>query len=70
MKKLIDNKINLSSIVTKKLSKQDLGDKAPQLSMDMLGNQRITWKLANELAIDEALDKLEGGASEDESDND
>jgi len=53
-----------------KVLKQDLGDKAPQLSMDMLGNQRITWKLANELAIDEAFEELEDGASEDLSDND
>ena len=41
-----------------KVLKQDLGPKAPQLSMDMLGNQRIKWKLAEEAAIDEALNEL------------
>ena len=53
-----------------KVLKQDLGDKAPQLTMDMLGNQRISWKLAGEQAIDEAFDELDGGAIEDDSDND
>ena len=43
-----------------KVLKQDLGPKAPRLMMDMLGNQRITWVLAEELAMDEALDELEG----------
>ena len=41
-----------------KVLKQDLGPKAPQLTMDMLGNQRICWKLAEESAIDEALNEL------------
>ena len=41
-----------------KVLKQDLGDKAPQLTMDMLGNQRISWKLAEEAAIDEAFNEL------------
>ena len=41
-----------------KVLKQDLGPKAPQLTMDMLGNQRICWKLAEEAAIDEALNEL------------
>ena len=46
-----------------KVLKQDLGPKAPRLQMDMLGNQRISWVLAEELAIDEAFDELnEGGA--------
>ena len=53
-----------------KVLKQNLGDKAPQLAMDMLGNQRITWKLANEQAIDEAFEHLDGGAKEEDSDND
>ena len=53
-----------------KVLKQNLGDKAPQLAMDMLGNQRITWKLANEQAIDEAFEQLDGGAKEEDSDND
>ena len=41
-----------------KVLKQDLGPKAPQLTMDMLGNQRIKWKLAEEAAIDKALNEL------------
>ena len=41
-----------------KVLKQDLGPKAPQLTMDMLGNQRICWKLAEEAAIDKALSEL------------
>ena len=41
-----------------KVLKGDLGDKAPQLTMDMLGNQRICWKLAEEAAIDEAFKEL------------
>ena len=53
-----------------KVLKHNLGDKAPQLAMDMLGNQRITWKLANEQAIDEAFEQLDGGAKEEDSDND
>ena len=52
-----------------KVLKGDLGDKAPQLTMDMFGNQRVSWKLAGELAIDEAFDELEDEAS-DETDND
>ena len=44
-----------------KVLKQDLGPKAPRLMMDMLGNQRITWVLAEEQAMDEALAELEGG---------
>ena len=43
-----------------KVLKQDLGPKAPRLMMDMLGNQRITWVLAEEQAIDAALEELEG----------
>ena len=43
-----------------KVLKQDLGPKAPRLMMDMLGNQRITWVLAEEQAIDAALAELEG----------
>ena len=41
-----------------KVLKQNLGPKAPRLMMDMLGNQRICWKLAEEAAIDEALSEL------------
>ena len=41
-----------------KVLKQDLGPKAPRLMMDMLGNQRITWVLAEERAMDEAFDEL------------
>ena len=41
-----------------KVLKQDLGPKAPRLMMDMLGNQRITWVLAEEAAMDEALAEL------------
>ena len=43
-----------------KVLKQDLGPKAPRLMMDMLGNQRITWVLAEELAMDEAAKELAG----------
>ena len=43
-----------------KVLKQDLGPKAPRLMMDMLGNQRITWVLAEELAMDEAVQELAG----------
>ena len=51
-----------------KVLKQDLGPKAPRLMMDMLGNQRITWVLAEELAIEEAAKELadEEEDSEDE----
>ena len=35
--------------------------------MDMLGNQRITWVLAEELAIDEAFDELKGDDDSEES---
>ena len=42
-----------------KVLKQDLGPKAPRLMMDMLGNQRITWVLAEERAMDEALEELQ-----------
>ena len=41
-----------------KVLKQDLGPKAPRLMMDMLGNQRISWILAEELAMDEAFNEL------------
>ena len=61
--------INYVRTINKAL-KQNLGDKAPQLAMDMLGNQRITWKLANEQAIDEAFEQLDDGAKEEDSDND
>mgnify|MGYP001405092767 FL=1 len=44
-----------------KVLKHNLGDRAPQLMMDMLGNQRITWVLAQELAIDKAFGELDGG---------
>ena len=50
-----------------KVLKQDLGPKAPRLMMDMLGNQRITWVLAEELAIDEAAKEL---AEEEENSED
>ena len=53
-----------------KVLKQDLGDRAPQLSMDMLGNQRITWVTAGESAIEEAYNELEEGTSEDNDSND
>ena len=43
-----------------KVLKQDLGPKAPRLMMDMLGNQRITWVLAEELAMNEAVQELAG----------
>jgi hypothetical protein len=52
-----------------KVLKQDLGPKAPQLTMDMLGNQRIKWKLAEESAIDEALNELNNNADTDSNDN-
>ena len=29
-----------------KVLKQSMGDRAPQLSMDVVGNQRVCWKLA------------------------
>ena len=41
-----------------KVLKQNLGDRAPQLQMDMLGNQRITWRLAEERMKDEAVEEL------------
>ena len=41
-----------------KVLKQNLGPKAPRLMMDMLGNQRISWVLAEEAAIDEAFNEL------------
>ena len=41
-----------------KVLKQNLGPKAPRLMMDMLGNQRISWVLAEELAMDEAVEEL------------
>jgi len=41
-----------------KVLKQNLGPKAPRLQMDMLGNQRISWVLAEEAAIDEAFNEL------------
>ena len=50
-----------------KVLKQDLGPKAPRLMMDMLGNQRITWVLAEELAMDEAAKELAG--EEEDSDD-
>ena len=46
-----------------KVLKIDLGERAPQLMMDMLGNQRITWKLAGQRMIDEAFDELNEGGS-------
>ena len=52
-----------------KVLKQDLGPKAPQLTMDMLGNQRICWKLAEEAAIDEALNELNNNDNNDSNDN-
>ena len=54
-----------------KVLKQNLGERAPQLMMDMLGNQRIKWQLAEERLMDEAFGELnEGGGDliEDESD--
>ena len=53
-----------------KVLKQDLGDRAPQLSMDMLGNQRITWVTAGESAIEQAYNELEEDTSEDNDSND
>lgn len=50
-----------------KVLKQDLGPKAPRLQMDMLGNQRISWVLAEELAMDEAFDELKGDDDSEES---
>ena len=44
-----------------KVLKQDLGPKAPRLMMDMLGNQRVTWVLAEELKMDEAMSELSPG---------
>ena len=41
-----------------KVLKQNLGPKAPRLQMDMLGNQRISWVLAEELAMEEAFNEL------------
>ena len=41
-----------------KVLKQNLGPKAPRLMMDMLGNQRISWVLAEELAMEEAFNEL------------
>ena len=55
-----------------KVLKQNLGPKAPRLMMDMLGNQRISWVLAEELAMDEAFNELNessiGGAQVDDPD--
>lgn len=50
-----------------KVLKQDLGPKAPRLMMDMLGNQRITWVLAEEQAMDEALNELNDNMNTDDS---
>ena len=50
-----------------KVLKQDLGPKAPRLMMDMLGNQRITWVLAEELAMDEAFEERKGDDDSEES---
>ena len=47
-----------------KVLKQNLGDRAPQLMMDMLGNQRITWVLAQERDMDEALQELDADDTE------
>jgi len=53
-----------------KVLKQNLGPKAPRLMMDMLGNQRISWVLAEELAMDEAFNELnEPTSSVDTDDN-
>ena len=52
-----------------KVLKQNLGPKAPRLMMDMLGNQRISWVLAEEAAIDEALSELNAPTSNDSNDN-
>lgn len=42
-----------------KVLKGEIGGKAPQLSMDMVGNQRVRWVLAGtKSAIDEAFDEL------------
>ena len=53
-----------------KVLKGDLGEKAPQLTMDMLGNQRISWKLAGEQAIDEAFEELNVGVTKEDSSDD
>ena len=37
---------------------QEIGDRAPQLAMDMLGTQRIVWKLATERKMDDAVQEL------------
>ena len=52
-----------------KVLKQNLGPKAPRLMMDMLGNQRITWVLAEEAAIDEAFNELNEINDNDSNDN-
>ena len=49
-----------------KVLKQNLGPKAPRLMMDMLGNQRISWVLAEEAAIDEALNELNNNDTSEE----
>ena len=55
-----------------KVLKQNLGPKAPRLMMDMLGNQRISWVLAEELAMNDAFNELNessiGGAQVDDPD--
>ena len=38
--------------------KKEIGDRAPTLSMDMLGAQRVVWKLHTEVAMDEAVEEL------------
>ena len=52
-----------------KVLKQNLGPKAPRLMMDMLGNQRISWVLAEELAMDEAFNELNEPTSSVDTDN-
>ena len=37
---------------------QEIGERAPQLTMDMLGTQRIVWKLYTEQAMDDAVREL------------
>ena len=52
-----------------KVLKQNLGPKAPRLMMDMLGNQRISWVLAEELVMDEAFNELNEPTSSVDTDN-
>ena len=37
---------------------QEIGERAPQLSMDMLSSQRVVWKLYTEQQMDDAVEEL------------